>query len=144
MRQSREATRAAMEASREATRVAMKSLGGSAHELLHKLSYLMLAPSWRWHIEALVFRQVLLGSPSSDLDLVYAVKKYERRERAALLELALIKFVALRRGLFISVHEMREQQIINPTFNFTEHIRQIRFTEVHRVLVHVVPWICPV
>ena len=111
-----------------------------ASALLELHAALLHAPSWRCHLESLVFKQVLMGAPPSAL--LAAVAKYARRERAAVLELALIKFAALRRGPFASLQELREQRArSDPAFVFDEHVRRLRVTEVHRVLVAVAPWL---
>ena len=85
----------------QAEKEVTSKLRRDASALLEQHAALLRAPSWRCHLESLVFKQVLMGAPRSAL--LAAVAKYARRERAAVLELALIKFAALRRSPFASV-----------------------------------------
>ena len=108
--------------------------------LLNKMTAAFPFPStWQHHLSSLLLR-VSLDESNASSRLDAALSSYVLRERCALLELALIKFALLRRGQFTSMDEVREYSILEPSFVFESHLFECRCSEVHRVLVLIVPF----
>jgi len=118
-------------------------------ELLNKLENFSHL-SWQHHLHSLLFRVTIrnaipvhggerVSRETRQLDA--AIATYILREECALLELALIKFVCFRRGQFSSMGELREYSILEASFDFTKHLYESRFSEVHRILALVVPFL---
>ena len=108
---------------------------------MEKISAQLYLPSWRHHLDSLSHGAILMNRSLAEYHVV--LKKYLRREHAALLELRLVKFVACRRGpfRFESLDELREYCMLDADFCFAEYLRHLRVTEVHRVLQAVVPFL---